>query len=73
MKTYNGNCHCGAIKFRIQVPEIETVKVCNCSICYKKGYCFVSPPKRDDFEMLQGADMLESYSFGERAILHQVS
>ena len=73
MKTYNANCHCGAIKLRIHVPEIATTKVCNCSMCYMKGYCFVSVPMKDDFELLQGDDMLETYVFGGKKILHKVS
>ncbi|TGO77074.1 hypothetical protein BELL_0124g00120 [Botrytis elliptica] len=38
LKTYNGNCHCGAFKFTIKMPEITTATQCNCSICFKKGY-----------------------------------
>jgi hypothetical protein len=37
MKTYNGSCHCGAIKFTINCNPITKGLRCNCSICRRKG------------------------------------
>jgi len=38
LKTYDGGCHCGLVRFRIQVDLADTViGECNCSICTKKG------------------------------------
>jgi hypothetical protein len=43
MTTYNGNCHCGAVRYTLEVPRpLESlpsqVVRCNCSICSKNGY-----------------------------------
>ena len=34
-KEYKGNCHCGLFKFTISVPELRSVRVCDCSYCYR--------------------------------------
>jgi hypothetical protein len=36
MKTYQGSCHCGKIKFEVDM-ELDHVRVCDCSICKKRG------------------------------------
>jgi hypothetical protein len=36
LKTYTGNCHCGAVTIVYHtkpLPEVEGIKSCNCSIC----------------------------------------
>ena len=32
---YEGNCHCGAVRYRVLTRPLEEVKVmsCNCSLC----------------------------------------
>ncbi len=35
-KTYQGACHCGRVKFEV-VADIEQVRVCDCSVCKKRG------------------------------------
>ena len=37
MPRYQGGCHCGRVRFEIDV-EIGTIIDCNCSICAKKGF-----------------------------------
>lgn len=32
---YSGSCHCGAIKYNVKLPKLETVYDCDCSICTK--------------------------------------
>lgn len=36
MQTYNGSCHCGHIQFEVDL-ELDHVRVCDCSICRKRG------------------------------------
>ena len=36
MTIYAGSCHCGAISFEIEA-EIDHVRVCDCSVCHKRG------------------------------------
>ncbi|KAI9678278.1 MAG: hypothetical protein M1817_006223 [Caeruleum heppii] len=57
-KSYNGNCHCGAIKYTVALsPPLEEQKVmsCNCSICIRNGYLMVYPPK-ESVTFHQGKD-----------------
>ena len=36
MQTYKGACHCGHIQFEVDL-ELDHVRVCDCSICRKRG------------------------------------
>ena len=71
LKTYYGNCHCGAFKFSIKIPELKSVEECNCSICLKKGYLWIF---RDfnSFEVERGEGTLKDYEFGPRKLTHKV-
>ena len=62
MYTCSGGCHCGRVKFEIEVPDEVTVLRCNCSICRKSGYLhlIISKPR---FSLLQGEDSLIDYRF----------
>jgi hypothetical protein len=65
---YEGGCHCGAVRFRVDVTELVAVD-CNCSICTKKGILhYIVPPDR--FTLLRGADCLSSYSFNTGVAKH---
>ena len=64
----SGGCHCGAIRFRVRVPELVALD-CNCSICTKKGFLHVIV-KRDDLELVRGDDSLATYTFGTHTAKH---
>lgn len=71
LRTYRGNCHCGAFVYEADLPEIQSVSECNCSICRKKGYLWVFPQGR--FEIVKGTDdVLTRYSFGSDRFAHKV-
>lgn len=36
MPIYQGSCHCGGIKFEVEA-EIDHVRVCDCSVCRRRG------------------------------------
>ena len=36
MKTYRGSCHCGRIRFEVDL-DLDHVRSCDCSICRKRG------------------------------------
>lgn len=36
MKTYAGSCHCGRIRFEVDL-DLDHVRVCDCSICRRRG------------------------------------
>lgn len=71
LRTYRGNCHCGAFVYEADLPEIRSALECNCSICHKKGYLWVFPEAR--FEIVKGtADVLARYTFGPKKLVHKV-
>ena len=66
MKTYEGGCHCGRVRFRIEVDLDETpIGECNCSICTKKGILHL-PVSRERLQILSGADELDHLSIQHR-------
>jgi hypothetical protein len=70
LKTYEGGCHCGRVRFRIRADlEISTVGECNCSICTKKGILHIGVTP-DEFELLSGADDLATYQFNTGVAKH---
>ena len=68
MKTYEGGCHCGRVRFRV-TTAFTHVSECNCSICTKKGILHLVVP-RDKFELLSGAGDLTTYRFGTGTAQH---
>ncbi|WP_213952912.1 GFA family protein [Variovorax sp. dw_954] len=68
MPTYQGSCHCGAIRFEIDTV-IDRVTQCNCSVCTKKGILHhrVAP---ENFRLLGGDETLGTYQFGTRVAKH---
>jgi hypothetical protein len=69
MTRHTGGCHCGRVRFEIEAPASIEAKECNCSICSKTGYLhlFVS---RSSFNLLQGEDALETYTFNTGVAQH---
>jgi len=69
MKTYTGGCHCGAVRYEVDM-EPEQAMVCNCSHCHIKGLVltFVSP---EQFRLTKGSeDELTDYQFNKKTIHH---
>ncbi len=65
---YEGGCHCGAVRFRVQVKQHEAI-ACNCSICRKKGFLHLIVPP-ECFTLLQGAEALTTYTFNTGIAKH---
>ena len=67
-KTYEGGCHCGRIRYRIETAMTQAAE-CNCSICAKRGalWTFVKAPQ---FALLKGEDALTDYQFAKKKIHH---
>lgn len=57
-----GGCHCGRVRFRIRVPAVVKVIICNCSICRMCGYQHLNVAHAD-FELLRGESELLEYRF----------
>ncbi len=62
MHTCNGGCHCGRVKFEVDVPDTVNVHRCNCSICQKSGYLHLIV-HADRFRLLCGQESLSEYRF----------
>jgi hypothetical protein len=72
-KKYPENCHCGAFKFHVLLPKLESVTECNCSICFKKSYKWIYPLP-ENFTIDKGSlASLSSYTFGKDELMHLVS
>jgi len=62
MHTYSGGCHCGRVRYEIEIPDEITVHRCNCSVCRKSGYLHLIVPA-DRFKLLSGEADLIDYRF----------
>jgi hypothetical protein len=65
---YLGGCHCGKIRYRVEVEKLAAVE-CNCSICTKKGFIHLIVPA-DRFTLLQGEADLSTYTFNTGTAKH---
>jgi hypothetical protein len=70
LQFYEGGCHCGRVRFRVEVDLNETkIGECNCSICTKKGILHL-PVASERLEILSGADDLTTYTFNTGTAKH---
>lgn len=68
-KNYAGSCHCGAVRFEVDIDLSEGTFKCNCSICTKmRNWLATATP--DSFRLLSGQSELGEYQFGKKSIHH---
>jgi hypothetical protein len=68
MKTMQGGCHCGRVRFKV-TADLDRVTYCNCSICSKKGFLhLIVPPEQ--FDLVSGEDALTTYTFNTGVAKH---
>ena len=65
-----GGRHCGAVRYRAEIPAGAVVRRCNCSICSMKGVLMVDVPL-ENLEVTKGADVLALYTFGSHEAKHR--
>jgi len=60
-----GGCHCGAVRFEVELDLAAGGTMCNCSICTKLAIvgAVVKPAA---FRMVSGADSLATYEWGTK-------
>jgi hypothetical protein len=68
LRTYEGGCHCARVRFRV-TADLDTVILCNCSICTKKGIVHLIVAQ-EQFELLCGKDDLTTYAFNTSVAKH---
>jgi len=66
---YQGSCHCGAVRFEVEAPEVLEVDLCNCSICNKSGFLHLIVPA-SKFKLLKGEASISTYTFNTGVAKH---
>lgn len=61
MTSYMGSCHCGRVRFRVEAT-LDHVRVCDCSICRRRGALLHRVQDRD-LEILTPLADLSTYRF----------
>ena len=64
-----GSCHCGAVRFTVELPAEPRAARCDCSICSMKGAVAVGAPLAA-LEIVEGADKLTCYRFNTGVAKH---
>jgi hypothetical protein len=67
--THKGSCHCGAVRFSVDLDTDSEAIECNCSICGRTGTLLLFT-SMDHFTLESGADNLTSYKFNKGHIDH---
>ena len=69
VRTMTGGCHCGAVRYRVEVPDPLRASRCNCTICAMKGAAMVYVPLAA-LEVTHGADSAACYRFNTMTAQH---
>ncbi|WP_240231407.1 GFA family protein [Devosia lacusdianchii] len=68
IKTYHGQCHCGAVRYTA-TTELSSMGDCNCSRCRRLGWVMQSLPAAN-FTLESGEDSLTLFHFNTDTIDH---
>jgi hypothetical protein len=64
MRTCTGSCHCGRVRFEVEL-ELDHVRVCDCSICHKRG-ALIHRVEEERMRILTPLEDLTSYEWHTR-------
>jgi hypothetical protein len=64
-----GGCHCGQVRYEVELDLSQPVVSCNCSMCSRMGSLLAFVPA-SSFTLLSGEDALTDYQFNKKAIHH---
>lgn len=65
-----GGCHCGTVRFIVDLPQDPVIRRCNCTICSMKGVVMLDVPL-DALQITRGEDALTLYTFGSHEAKHR--
>ncbi len=68
MQTYQGSCHCAAVRFEVET-DFPELTMCDCSICRRKNALMVKVHE-SQFRLLAGEDSLAQYQFHTMTARH---
>jgi hypothetical protein len=68
-KKYTGSCHCGKVRYEVELDLSSPVISCNCSMCGRSGTLLAFTPAQR-FTLLSGEESLTDYQFNRHAIHH---
>lgn len=66
---HTGGCHCGAVRYSVEIDLTKPVIACNCSICQSTGTLLSFVPA-ESFKLETGEDSLTDYQFNKKVIHH---
>jgi hypothetical protein len=69
LTTHTGGCHCGAVRWEVDLPDTFEVEDCNCSMCAMSGNIHVIVPA-SRFCLLRGRENLTEYTFNTGVAKH---
>jgi len=68
-KTYQGACHCGAVRFEADLDLTQSTYRCNCSICRRTRFWAAVAPE-SGLRLLAGQGDMTQYLFNRRKNEH---
>jgi hypothetical protein len=68
-KTYQGSCHCRAVRYEVKLTPPDKAFACNCSICSRAGWLLAFTPE-DSFRLVEGEGALVDYQFAQKNSHH---
>ena len=69
VSTQHGGCHCGAVRYTVEIDPTAEALECNCSMCGRSGGYLQFVPA-DKFTLEKGEDNLTDYQFNKHVIHH---
>ncbi len=67
--THHGGCHCGAVRYKVDIDLAQPALSCNCSMCGRAGTLLAFVPT-SKFTLEQGESSLSLYKFNKHVIDH---